>query len=275
MKKFFKVLVIVLLVGAAVAGSAWLFYSKLFKQRDAYNAAISFTNSTSKKEFDPLLVKANNASGCDRFGDFIAVNDNLNSINEILIPYLSEADGLDVNQNKIYSSLKVITAMQPGIKNMLNEYTNKVNKVPAFNKQTGANPVYEDLAVYTVKYAQYLSTISGEISTMIDRTADMKFYKIEIYLNITINSFSNTDEINDIVYIKSSSNIDVANSIFDFDNPYLGCFSSDASLFMFNYVNCNNIFFAENFANIVNGASGTNSDAANNAAYYLKRALGV
>jgi len=276
MKKFFKTLLILVLVLGSVAGSAWLFYSKLKEQKDSYKIAINYQRSEAKKNVEVKLNLANNKSDINRFSELLIVYRNLDSISETLTPYLSLAKDSDIDNLEIYVQFEHVEEEQAKLLPLLEEYINKASvQGSSFNKNTGANAVYVQLSDLLVEYAEYLKTINNELSAVVDIKSDIKFSIIDIYLTIVNETFTKFNDISGATYVKSLANVSVANSKFDFLDFYMGNFSSGTTLFVNNYSKCDKTLFANNFATNMSASLSLNGNANNDAMVYLKQVLGV
>jgi hypothetical protein len=275
MKKLIKCIVITILVIGAIVGTSWIFYSGITKERSSYSNAVNFQYSSVRSEIGALLATANSAEcGNGRFNELSATFENLDDLTIILTPYLSQAEGTDVDENAIIESLEDVRSMQYSVKRMLNEYVQKSKQVQTFNKETGANPVYKQVSRYLVEYARYLKKVNTEIGEIVDLESEMKFYSIELYLNVTINTFENLNK-EVVVKVTNNKNINTANACFGFETSHVGNYSSNATLFIKNYDKCNAKELAENFEVLYNDATSLNDDVNNNTIYYLRKALGV
>jgi len=275
-RKLFKTLLILVLVLGSVAGSAWLFYSKLKEQKDSYKIAINYQRSEAKKNVEVKLNLANNKSDINRFSELLIVYRNLDSISETLTPYLSLAKDSDIDNLEIYVQFEHVEEEQAKLLPLLEEYINKASvQGSSFNKNTGANAVYVQLSDLLVEYAEYLKTINNELSAVVDIKSDIKFSIIDIYLTIVNETFTKFNDISGATYVKSLANVSVANSKFDFLDFYMGNFSSGTTLFVNNYSKCDKTLFANNFATNMSASLSLNGNANNDAMVYLKQVLGV
>jgi len=273
MKKFWKILLIVILVLGTIAGTCWIFYSQFKKKRESYTLALNYLESSDRLEFNALLNDASNASGMSRFGYMLTTLNKLDEINETLTPYLAQANSNDVDQNKIYSHYNTFVDMQPGLRDMFNEYITKAQSVTAFNRDTGANPVYKELSSYMINYSEYLLVISDELQNIFNRSQDTKFYMIEIYLNVVIYTFSNTEEVAGSLQIKYPTNLLRVNENLKFNNYSISNFSTNATLFRETYIKCDSKKFASNFASNLTSSIALNGNVENDAMFYLKKVL--
>jgi len=275
MKKLIKNLVIFILVISAVGGTAWFFYSKLTEKRNSYNVSINYQYSASNNEFSALMSNANSASQCNRFGDLILIHHNLDKVSEVLIPYLALSEETDVNQNKIYSYLQSTKNMQPSLTSMFVEYKSKAEKVATFPKQEGANPVYSKLCDYNIQYAKYLKVVNHELGYVVNRDADSKFYVIELYLNVVINTLQNTQLFDGVTKLTNPEDVTVAGGLLSFNNGYMNDFGASSTMFRKSYKSCDKNLIATDFATKFNSINSLNDSSENNAIYYLKQMLGV
>ena len=274
MKKFWKILIITVLVLGTIAGTCWIFYSKFKKERESYTLALSYLHSSDRVEFNAMVKDASDVSGVSRFGYMVTTLNKLDEINSILTPYLKQ-NGSKVDSNKIYSHHKAFVGMQSEIKDMIREYTKKSQNPEnqTFNKNTGANPVYKALSSYMINYSEYLFVISGELQNAFNRKADTKFYTMEIYLNVVIYTFSNLNEQEGSLQIQHPENLLRANENLKFSNNSVSYFSTDAVMFRETYLKCDMKKFAENFATNLGTALAVNGNAENDAMFYLKNML--
>ena len=275
MKKFWKVLLITVLVLGTIAGTCWIFYSQFKKKRDSYANALNYLNSSDRVEFNAMVAQADAVSGMSRFGYMVTNLNKLDEVNTVLTPYLSKANEADVDQNKIYKQFKEFEEMQPEIKDMIDEYILKSTSVATFDENSGANPLYRKLSLYIVNYAEYLFTISGELQEIFNRKIDTKFYMIEIFLNVTMDTFSNLKETEGSLQIEKPRNILKATETLKFNNSKVSYFSTKAVQFREAYLLCDIKDFAANYSTYLDTALVLNGDPENDAMFYLKNMLEV
>lgn len=248
MKRFFKNLVILILVLGAVGGTAWFFYSQLTKERDCYAATLNYQESGWNKEFIAGVNLMNQKSGANRFGLLCNANAELEKIHTLLIPYLSKAENSKVDSNKICSELEKLMDIQVELTDMVDEYIYKADKSQTFNKSTGGNPVYKEFADYISKYAKYLKVVNSEIGKIVNQNNDSKFYVIEIYLSIVENTFANVDVNSEVYVISNELNILKADLILPLIGNYNMNFSANSTAFVKSYQKCGKKTLVENFS---------------------------
>ena len=218
MKKFLKVFIVVLLVVAVIAGTCYFFF-KNKKEKD--NTTASFADmlaSESKASFNSSLIDMQNVVNSDgtdnRIDLLIATNEKLDKSLYILSTYYIHQN-TQINEKQISTSLKNVNSSRSLLSSMMAEYNIKKTS-SYFDRHLGANDFYNQMCCYFVNYANLINLMNHSINA--DKNADIKFSAIEIYANVVINTFSETNyeySANTKVVVDDSSDIDIMNSKID------------------------------------------------------------
>ncbi|MBR6778604.1 MAG: hypothetical protein IKM43_00410 [Clostridia bacterium] len=274
-KRFLKISIITLLVIAVIAGTCYLFYSRFVKSKDSFATVTSFVNSKEQTDFNNKIVNVNAKSGCNRFTDFLIIQQDFENITYVLNGYLTSADDYDIDETKIIDSLNSAIEVRNACSSMLKEYETKCDiAAPGFNPESGANDLYAGLASYYVTYAKFLQVVDAEINKVVDKTADVKFALIDVYLNMTIQTYSQLITTNQVVSVFNASNIKLFSNYFELNNSYVG-FDVNNYMFINNYNACNKAEFANKFAQSLANDIQLNGDKLNDAMYYFKAMEGL
>ncbi len=286
MKKFFKTLLIIVLVIASIAGTIYLFYKNLTKRQDSFAYISDFSVSSGTTEFSDKLTKAKEFAGT-RAILLEQTNANLQDMTDILGGYLINAKSFKIDENGIIAKLSNAESKMANADYQLEQYIWKCienNKLGAsFDKDKAFNASYIDISGYIIKMGEFVSYLNNCVQTMlVDADMDVKFAIIEMYTIVCIETFKSlTDTQN--VSVKDAKNINFFNENIDFNNGYLttsntnGDFTINNNNFLSAYVKCDRLKLAQNIALNVESVNSINESSSNEAkaTYYLKQILGI
>ncbi len=282
MKKFLKVLLIVILVLGVIGGTVYFFFINLRKDKDPI-VLVNHTKSDSKIKFneDLLIIDANlDAVGDHRFDLIITTHNNLDEIMDTLSVYVV-ADGGKIGNKDVISSLSSVESSRAKANNMIKEYKAKMN-TPYFNDSLGCNDLYEQISDYLIQYSNLVNDIKTySIGLGYDGESDIKFNMIDLYTRIVEDSFDNVKiEYNQLSIIENTANIDKINSYFDINLGYMNIpnlYSKRINDFHDSYNRCDKAALVEQFANKMNTVASIdeNTKEEDKAIFYLKKILGV
>ena len=284
MKKFLKVLVIIVLVVGAVAGTCYFFYSHMRDQIDASASVSEFVYGVKNKDFDAKIERVNGLAN-SRFDLIITTDSKMNEMTTILNYYLIHAKEKGIDEDRIVDRLDAIYSLQDSIDAIMDEYIVKCDSA-SFDRMTGSNELYDALSSYMVAYADLMNIINSEIVNILPyANADIKFSMIDLYINIVTNTFTNvTNNINGLRQIANSANINLVNTYLQFKNGYLDTNNSSASDYSYlnnnfieYYSQCNETDLAADFARIVNNTTSIDNNSTNEqrVAYYFREIFGM
>ena len=278
MKKFLKVFIVVILVLGVIAGTAFFFFRNLKEKNNNTGSLVAMLESDEKKKFDSDLQATSaimKSSKSDlRLELIIETNTNLNQILNTLLMYYIETE-TNINNKTISNKLKELKSSRNNLSTMMAEYNVK-KESGEFDRNTGANDLYEQSCVYLIKYAVFVNEINNNVSIH-NKNADLKFSMFEIYSNIVITTFQETKVSSDLIVVKSADNINKINENFKIQNSFVymvNPFSINCNLFIQNYNACDKLKFAKEFNNNIQNASKTGPKEVV-AAFYLKQIYGI
>ncbi|HJD05439.1 MAG TPA: hypothetical protein IAB72_00970 [Candidatus Onthoplasma faecipullorum] len=278
MKKFFKYLVIILLVFASVGGTCYFFYRHLTRRQDSQAYISNYLYSSSRVEFNAQVEDLISATG-DRFVSLNTTKSNLDEILSTFNSYLINAKNYDVEENSIIERMDNYLNLQNEVSGMITSYMNRLSS-PSFNPVTGANEILLQFSNMNVAFADALMYIDGELDKMeIVKNADVKFSMIDLYLNVVVTTFDNT-EINSsgVREISNTDSINLINNHFRLENSMLVVpsdttyFTSYNNNFILHYANVDKANYAENLAFNLNQVSDYNDNLSEvqKTSYYFK-----
>ena len=283
MKKFFKYLVIILLVFASVGGTCYFFYKHLTRRKDSEAYISNYLFSSARIEYNAQVEDLISATG-DRF---ISLNTTKNNLDEILSTfnsYLINAKNYDVEENSIIERMDNFLNLQNKVSDMITSYMSRLSS-SSFNPVTGANEILLEFSNMNVAYADALMYINGELDKMeIVKNADIKFSMIDLYLNVVITTFNNT-KINSsgVREISNVDNINLINNYFRLENSILVVssnttnFTSYNNKFIFHFANVDKANYAENLAFNLSRVNNYNDNLSEveKTSYYFKMIYGI
>ena len=281
--KVVKILLLVLIVAGAIGGTCYFFYTRIRANVDVFDSFSTFIYGSKKEEFDAKLSRVTEFTD-DRFDLVITTNDKLEDIAINLNYHLLNANDYDIDQHLIVDLINNVNEEQDRADIMIDEYLIKTDS-EYFDRDTGANDLYQQMSRYFVSFSNLLDTINSELDkTSITKNADAKFALIDVYTNVCSNTFSNlvTDSLG-LRRISSANNINLVNQYINFQNGYITStdtsdnFSYQSNQFIRNYEECDKDVFANNLAQNVSSIVNIddNSSSLDRAVYYFKGVLNI
>lgn len=278
-----KIILIIALVGAAIGGTCYFFYNYILFNVDAFASFNTVIYGSQTVEFNAKLDEVRAYAG-DRFDLIVDTNEKLGEIAENINYHLVNADDFDLDERLIVTQIDKVAENQEIAYNMMEEYLIKVDS-DFFNKETGANDLFNQMSRYFVTFADMIDTINSELDkTNIVKNADVKFSIIEVYCDVCIDTFSNLIlEASGIRMVENRQNIDLINQSVNFESGYISSsnagdnFSYLSNYFISNYNACDKQTFATNLAQNVNQIVSITDSSTSlvKATYYFKGVLGI
>ena len=278
-----KVLLIIALVAGAIGGTCYFFYNYVLLNADAFNSFSTLIYGGQTTEFNAKLYEVRGYTD-DRFDLIINTNEKLEEMAVNLNYHLVNAEDFDLDERLIEEQIDKVLENQDTAYNMMEEYLIKVDS-DFFNRETGANDLYNQMSRYFVTFSDMISTINSELNkTDIIKNADVKFSIIEVYSNVCIDTFSNlVTDASGLRRVEDSENIDLVNRAINFKNGFISSSNANANFsyltnnFIQNYEKCDKEAFASNLAQNVNQVVSISDSSTSlvKATYYFKGVLGI
>lgn len=280
MKKFLKVLLIIVLVCASVGGTAYFFYKTLNPKIDYFTELNAYATSSSNQQLaqnlDKVVEKTALSSLDDnRFDLIVETNAKLNQCFQSLTGYYIVADKHEFDENKIKKELSSLQSKRSSAYNVMDAYLTKITAQGELS--TGANATYQAMAEYFVQYANFIKDVDYEVSKFgVDRTADLKFSFIELYCDVCIDSFSDL-RFAHLTTVSDEQNLEKIAPYIEFENSYLKLnnnFSHYKNLFIQFYNLSDKVDFANNLNKYLTEGNASSSENSLLAGYYLGEIFG-
>lgn len=278
-----KVLLLIVLVAGAIAGTCYFFYNYVLFNVNAFNSFNTLIYGSQTVEFNAKLEDVR-AHTDDRFDLIISTNEKLAEMAINLNYHLVNAKDYDLDERLIVEQIDKVIENQDVAYNMMEEYLIKVDS-EFFDEVRGANDLFNQMSRYFVTFSDMLNTINSELNkTNIEKSADVKFGIIEVYSNVCIDTFSNLiTDVSGIRKVGNSENIDLVNQSVNFQNGYISSSNADNNFsyltnnFIRNYDECDKEIFASNLAQNVRQivSISDSSTSLAKATYYFKGVLGI
>lgn len=278
-----KVLLIIALVAGAIGGTCYFFYNYVLLNADAFNSFSTLIYGSQTTEFNAKLYEVRGYTD-DRFDLIINTNEKLEEMAVNLNYHLVNAEDFDLDERLIEEQIDKVLENQDTAYNMMEEYLIKVDS-DFFNRETGANDLYNQMSRYFVTFSDMISTINSELNkTDIIKNADVKFSIIEVYSNVCIDTFSNlVTDASGLRRVEDSENIDLVNRAINFKNGFISSSNANANFsyltnnFIQNYEKCDKEAFASNLAQNVSQVVSISDSSTSlvKATYYFKGVLGI
>ena len=278
-----KVLLIIALVAGAIGGTCYFFYNYVLLNADAFNSFNTLIYGGQTTEFNAKLYEVRGYTD-DRFDLIINTNEKLEEMAVNLNYHLVNAEDFDLDERLIEEQIDKVLENQDTAYNMMEEYLIKVDS-DFFNREKGANDLYNQMSRYFVTFSDMISTINSELNkTDIIKNADVKFSIIEVYSNVCIDAFSNlVTDASGLRRVEDSENIDLVNRAINFKNGFISSSNANANFsyltnnFIQNYEKCDKEAFASNLAQNVNQVVSISDSSTSlvKATYYFKGVLGI
>lgn len=278
-----KVLLIIALVAGAIGGTCYFFYNYVLLNADAFNSFSTLIYGSQTTEFNAKLYEVRGYTD-DRFDLIINTNEKLKEMAVNLNYHLVNAEDFDLDERLIEEQIDKVLENQDTAYNMMEEYLIKVDS-DFFNREKGANDLYNQMSRYFVTFSDMISTINSELNkTDIIKNADVKFSIIEVYSNVCIDTFSNlVTDASGLRRVEDSENIDLVNRAINFKNGFISSSNANANFsyltnnFIQNYEKCDKEVFASNLAQNVSQVVSISDSSTSlvKATYYFKGVLGI
>ncbi len=280
MKKFFKVLLILVVVVASVGGTCYAFYKNYTARKSSFNYVSAFLTSGARTEFDGNLTKTRNLAG-SRFNLIINVSNDLEDIADTLNTYLTIANKFEVDENAIIAKLEKTSLARNRANEHMQEYFIHCEQSQYFNHSTGANVVYNSVCEYLVSFADFILNLNNAVGTYVDVSSDVKFALIDLYARVVLNDFNDIEVGSDkVTNIKTTSNINLLVNNVEFENGYLvgdlnSTFGLNAVKFAKTYGSCDTNALATQLFDLVNRASASSTNINEKVAYLFKQIFSI
>lgn len=286
MKKFWKALLIIVLVVASIAGTVYVFYLNFTRRRDSFAYISEYMASSQVEEFDAKLTKAKNYAGT-RATILIDTNSELQDIVEILNGSMIRAKDFKINENAIIAKFDEVISLKANAEYELDQYIWKCvendNAGQQFDKDLAFNDCYKAVSLYLAKMSEFNRVLNDNVQRIVKNpSADIKYAIIEIYSYACNNTFRNFNE-EKYVGVLNSANMTWLNSNINFENGYLvttnteGNFTENNNKFMTEYTQSDRVKFAINIESNMRTINTINNSSTKEAkaTYYLKQILGI
>ncbi|MBO5955049.1 MAG: hypothetical protein J6Q13_03690 [Clostridia bacterium] len=283
MKKFIKIFIVVLLVIGVIGGTCYFFFSKYKDKNSKTESIVSILQSESKIKFDEDLslitgyMKDSNSVDT-RLDLIIDTSERLDDMLSVLSSYYVSTN-TQIKNEEIAKLNKKVLSSRSLLGSMMNEYKIKTSSA-LFDRNLGANDLYKQSCAYLVDYANFVKLINENL--VVNKTADLKFSMFEIYSNVVISTFAETETHAEskLVAVKHASNIQTMNTHMIISNSYIQTsvsqFAIEINHFNKFYNACNKLTFAKELSvNIQNVKSETQDTNEKIAAYYFKEIFGI
>ncbi len=293
MKKFFKFLIVSIVVVGAIVGACILFFQNKNKVEDSTTSLLGFLQNENKQEFDSNVQKVSSLVNSDsldeRFNLIIEINQTLDNSFAELITYLID-DNVTVESKEISSNLYSVISVRSYSKAMIEEYVIKANhkidgNLSLFDRHVGANDLYRTITNYTKNYAKLVSSVNAYLDNIVEnKSADLKFNMIDVYTRVVQNTLSNLeDNTAGWVVLKDVDNLNVLreNNVLNYKNSFIdtdaNMFSSKVSNFNNYYDQCDKNEFCKNLATNVKTIEDIKEGFKTHeiATYWFEKVLGI
>lgn len=283
MKKFIKIMIIVVLVLAVIGGTCYFFFQKHDEKDNTTESFATFLNSESNEKFKNNLSNISDLVNSDstdaRFEIIMETNKKLETILSVLTSYHVENE-TQINDEKVAQRLQVVKGKKSTILSMMAEYEKKATS-SWFKRHLGANDLYIKSCEYLVETAKLSNLINNNLN--VNKNVDVKFNVFEIYCNVVINTFSDVNTENKStsnVVILDPSNINLLNDSLTISNSFVqtGVYSFAIQFNKFNeaYASCDKNAFALNMKENIESVTTVEQETKEKiATYYFKLILGL
>lgn len=274
-KVVFKIILIILIVGGVIAGTAYLFFKYLKKEEDSYNALSSYIYSSERADFVAKILDVQKTQNdTQRFDEVLQVNNTLNDIAANLVPSMRN---VSVNNKKVMQKYRAVLSRESSCEQAISTFnSNWSDPVFRLNADEGANDIILHLNNYLKEYAMLLNYVNGQISSNVQTTnVDVALYINDVYLQVVENSITNCTTTNGIYNYVDLSNLKVFNNFVDangFKNYYVNT-DIVSNYFIENYNQSNKETFAQTLHEQVTEPDQTTHEG--KAATYLAKLIGT
>ena len=293
MKKFFKFLVVAILVIGAIVGACFLFFQNKNKVEDSTTSLLGFLQNENKNNFDESVIKVgglvNSDSLDERFNLIIEINENLDNSFEELITYLIDEE-VKVEDKNISNTLYSVISYRSQAKAMIEEYNIKANhkidgELSLFDRHVGANDLFTTMVNYSKSYAKLVYSLNEYLDKFVpNKTVDLKFNMIEIYTQVVQNTLKDLENNNSgWLLVKNDDNLEILhkNNALNFINSFINSdankFSSTVSNFNNYFEKCNKNEFCKNLSTNISNVEELKEGLKNHeiATYWFEEVLGI
>lgn len=256
MKNIFKVILILVLVGGAIAGTCFVFFKNYKEVFVPKTDLTDVVYDVSKEKFNTGLDEVNvlmNENETDaRLNAVISTYKELDEIWLSLISYYAESD-FSLQDKNFNAKFNTVISTRSLINSMVSEYKIK-SQSTWFNRVLGANDLFETSANYLVEYSKLIKELNLllDANANINKSVDVKFSMINLYADVVTDIFSKVEaDENSVKFIKNFKNLDKLNAYYEMENSQIvngKVYTNDALQFIENYSKCDQTTFAKNFA---------------------------
>ncbi|MBR1987554.1 MAG: hypothetical protein IKA36_00800, partial [Clostridia bacterium] len=257
------------------------FYDNLGNNKKPDKTITNYLISGERTFFNEELASASSNCGDSRLVLITTTLDNFDEILEEENYYYINFSAKFKNKHEIKKEFEKITNRKTQLYSMLVEYNIKCENGTNFNKQIGANDLYDSFANFFKEYSDFIQFFNNKIRNNIpSAVSDVKFSVIELYTLVVKDSFSIIIKEDELKTIPDAKNINYMNSIIDFENGQLNTqsyyFGSNSTNFMINFDTCDKTLFAKNLYDYLDSVAGNVNDMTSieRASYYFKEIFG-
>ncbi|MCQ2556160.1 MAG: hypothetical protein MJ149_02390 [Clostridia bacterium] len=255
MKKFFKVLFIILVVGGAIGVTCFFFFKNLQKEKDSFAAVNNFVYGVEEEEFVANVDKAKTYvetydANDKRFTVLKETSSNLISIAKVLDYYLLNIRTHKVDQNKIVDYVNDVIVARDNCGSAFAKFFTKCEGASAgFNVSLAANTLFEDVTRYVQKYATFVDGLNAEVGNIVSKNMDVKFNYFEVYSKSIALQMLELDATATIHNLKNESFVKTLNDGCNIQNGQVvvhgDSYNGNINKFIENYAKCDAKQFAE------------------------------
>lgn len=280
--KVLKVVLMVLIVAGAVAGTCYFFYAHLRDNLDIHTDVDTFVYGGRRDQFNAHLDKVSQYAD-DRF---ILINTTLGQLDTIAVTldhYFIDIPDADIDQQSLVDQMTGVNEQLDTAYRLADEYLVKTGS-SEFDLNAGANDLFRATSRLFVMYADLLSNMNSEISNLgVDKSGDVKFDMIDVYLDVVVDTFSDLTSTSGLANVTNADNINLMNTYFAIENGQIranggyGNYSHMNNNFMKYYSSCDKHMFAINLSTNVNAVHTITEGSSDmdKAVYYFKKVLGI
>ncbi len=286
MKKFLKVLLIVIVLVASIGGTVYFFYSRLNPPINYFDNLYAFSHDESfngKLTDVQAAIEQNTLIDDNRFELIDATNANLDAALDSLNNYLILSKEKKFNEKEIRPLYGILMDSKQNVLDAMDEYLNKTTAaLPEMAFSTEADSVYQYFANYFIDYANFLLAFSSSLDVFELNTAvDLKFTMIDLYSRTCKSMFSSVISVGNLKRISSTNedNMNYLNERFKINNSFIDAgensFSHNINIFIEKYNLCNKDEFAKNLKSNAEKGSASSSVLEQVVGFYFKQIYGV
>ena len=268
-----KVFLIIVLVGATIAGTCYLFFRYLNRSQSSYAEVGEYVYSVEREEFVSDLNSVNSNAFNVQLTNQISSIEQATSVTKVLLPYLNSDE---IENSEIMNNLLSLIEIEEVCKTSVDDYLNRLADI-TFDR-TNVSIITRNLSNYLTSYAQMLLTINTEIETNLKyQQTDVKFSVIDAYARALTNCYGDLTESGG-TKANNVASLNKFSDVLNFSNSNI-VLSTDNYLiindFISNYNNCDKFAFATALYDISSITRVQEGDSLNNALYYFKQIFGL